>query len=113
MFVCTHFFCVCGGGGGGGLDHGLRNLHRQVAQATEANHARDARRAHGLSAEVGQRRVGRDACAIIQISSQLVLLGREFPMQTSSVLTETVLRLQFGRYAGRLDGRKLKRYQKN
>ncbi len=65
--MCIYLFI--GRGGGGGFDHGLGELDRNVAQAAEANHARGARRALGLGPEVGQRRVGRDACAGIDISS--------------------------------------------
>ena len=56
-------------GGAGGVDHGFGELDCHVAQAAEANDARGARRALGLGPEVGQRRVGRDACAGIEISS--------------------------------------------
>jgi hypothetical protein len=62
---------VCSGwtGGDGGY-HGLGELDRHVAQAAEADDARGARRALGLGAEVGQGRVGRDACAAARISSR-------------------------------------------
>jgi hypothetical protein len=55
--------CVWVGGGVGGSDHGLGELDRHVAQAAEARHARGAGGPLGLGAEVGQGRVGRDACA--------------------------------------------------
>jgi hypothetical protein len=56
--------------GGDGGYHGLGELDRHVAQAAEADDARGARRALGLGAEVGQGRVGRDACAAARISSR-------------------------------------------
>mmetsp|Transcript_52908 Transcript_52908/g.139336 ORF Transcript_52908/g.139336 Transcript_52908/m.139336 type:complete len:201 (-) Transcript_52908:805-1407(-) len=46
-----------------GVAHGESELDGHVAQPSEADDARRARRAFGLSAEVGERRVGRDACA--------------------------------------------------